>query len=296
MLDGVLAPPPHQILQADAPPIQASATRSTCPYCGVGCGVLATPDGQGGAMISGDPDHPANLGKLCSKGSALGETLALDTRLLHPMLRLASGSYLRTDWNTALDQVATGFRRIVERDATDPAVQEAKLALPYAYSRLDVHGRAAVLYKQAAESFDAELAKLDASIASVARGDFLAALEREEIKQDADWVVHLRRLPGAPETFYLVSLLASHDFQTALQNYLDLTDLRRTLLAAQTSLGAFDDLIAVRANGDVSVSYALTAIVRATFGGQQKLLTYGCRSRDQRRSVGIRSSCRRVFV
>ena len=50
------------------------ATRTTCPYCGVGCGVLATPDGRGGAAISGDGEHPANFGRLCSKGSALGET------------------------------------------------------------------------------------------------------------------------------------------------------------------------------------------------------------------------------
>ena len=53
------------------------ATRTTCPYCGVGCGVLATPDGAGGAAIAGDPEHPANFGRLCSKGSALGETLGL---------------------------------------------------------------------------------------------------------------------------------------------------------------------------------------------------------------------------
>ena len=52
------------------------ATKTTCPYCGVGCGVLATPDGNGGAAISGDPEHPGNFGRLCSKGSALGETLA----------------------------------------------------------------------------------------------------------------------------------------------------------------------------------------------------------------------------
>ena len=63
------------------------AVRTTCPYCGVGCGVLATPDGDGGAAIAGDPAHPANFGRLCSKGSALGETLSLDGRLLHPMMR-----------------------------------------------------------------------------------------------------------------------------------------------------------------------------------------------------------------
>ncbi|RAI37446.1 hypothetical protein CH338_16125, partial [Rhodoplanes elegans] len=57
---------------------------TTCPYCGVGCGVVATPDGQGGLAIAGDPEHPANAGRLCSKGAALGETLSLSTRLLHP--------------------------------------------------------------------------------------------------------------------------------------------------------------------------------------------------------------------
>ncbi len=99
----------------DTPPV----IRTTCPYCGVGCGVLASPDGRGGAMMSGDPDHPANFGRLCSKGSALGETLSLDTRLLHPMLRQPDGGYARTGWNTALDQVANGFARIIERDGPD---------------------------------------------------------------------------------------------------------------------------------------------------------------------------------
>ncbi|WP_398470258.1 molybdopterin-dependent oxidoreductase [Tardiphaga sp.] len=90
-----------------------TTVRTTCAYCGVGCGVLATPDGQGGAAIAGDPDHPANLGRLCSKGSALGETLALDERLLHPMMRDASGAMARVGWSDALDHVADGFRNIV---------------------------------------------------------------------------------------------------------------------------------------------------------------------------------------
>lgn len=51
------------------------SVRSTCPYCGVGCGVLLSPDGKGGVTVKGDPDHLANFGRLCSKGSALGETV-----------------------------------------------------------------------------------------------------------------------------------------------------------------------------------------------------------------------------
>jgi hypothetical protein len=60
------------------------SVRTSCPYCGVGCGVVATADVAGGAAIAGDKSHPANFGRLCSKGSTLDETLALETRLLHP--------------------------------------------------------------------------------------------------------------------------------------------------------------------------------------------------------------------
>src|SRR6202166_5133602 len=93
----------------------ASATRTTCPYCGVGCGVLATSDGNGGAAIAGDPEHPANLGRLCSKGSALGETLGLEGRLLYPMIR-CKGVLERVAWSDALDHVAHRFNHIIARD------------------------------------------------------------------------------------------------------------------------------------------------------------------------------------
>lgn len=89
-------------------------TKTTCPYCGVGCGVLATPDGAGGAVIAGDTEHPANLGRLCSKGSALGETLSQSERLLHPMVRARTGAMQRVAWGTALDHVADHFHAIIK--------------------------------------------------------------------------------------------------------------------------------------------------------------------------------------
>ena len=104
-------------MNAAAPP--SPTIRTTCPYCGVGCGVLAQADGRGGAAIAGDPTHPANLGRLCSKGSALGETVGLSGRLLHPMLRGADGALARAPWPQALDHVADGLRRIIERDGPD---------------------------------------------------------------------------------------------------------------------------------------------------------------------------------
>jgi hypothetical protein len=157
---------------------------------------------------------------------------------------------LRAGWAEAFaeqfDRALVPWSLLAERDATDSAVQEALLALPYAYSKLKVHGRAAVLYERAASSYGSELEKLDASIDSIERGEFLKALEREEIRKDKDWVIRLRSLPEAPETFYLVSLMASNDFQTSLQNYIDLTDMRRQLVDRKRSLDAFEDIIRLR--------------------------------------------------
>ena len=135
---------------------------------------------------------------------------------------------------------------LIQRDATDSAVQEARLALPYAYGQLQVFGRAASLYGQALDSFGKELQKVDASTKSIREGKFLQALVREEIEQDRQWVVRLRSVPGTPETFYLTDLMASHDFQTALQNYLDLEDLRKRLVVWQNGFDAFDDIIRLR--------------------------------------------------
>jgi len=154
---------------------------------------------------------------------------------------------LRAGWADAsaenYERALVPWSLLADRGATDAAVQEALLALPYAYGKLDIHGRAAVLYGQAVETFDQELQRVDASIGSIRSGEFLEALVRPEIREDADWVVRLRELPDAPETFYLLELMASHDFQTALQNYLDLEGLRTRLVAWQRSLGAFLDLI-----------------------------------------------------
>jgi assimilatory nitrate reductase catalytic subunit len=103
----------------NALPPQPRPVRTTCPYCGVGCGILAGADSNGGTTITGDPAHPANFGRLCSKGSALGETLSLEARVLHPMLRQAGGALVRTDWDTALTKVAGGLRVILDRDGPD---------------------------------------------------------------------------------------------------------------------------------------------------------------------------------
>src|SRR5512146_1146649 len=144
------------------------------------------------------------------------------------------------------DRALVPWNLLAERQPTDVAVQEAMLAVPHAYSNLKLYGRAAITYGRALDLFSNQIEKVDASIDSIRQGRFLKALMREESREDQSWVIRLRSLPGAPETYYLMELMASHDFQTALHNYLDLEDLRSKLTGWQTSLDAFDDIIRLR--------------------------------------------------
>ena len=91
----------------------SASVHTTCPYCGVGCGVLARP-ANGAFEIAGDPQHPANFGRLCSKGAALADTLGLEGRLLHPLIL---GQRVR--WDDALTHVAQGFNRAIREHGPD---------------------------------------------------------------------------------------------------------------------------------------------------------------------------------
>ncbi|PKM09939.1 MAG: nitrate reductase [Gammaproteobacteria bacterium HGW-Gammaproteobacteria-10] len=96
--------------------MKVNTVKTTCPYCGVGCGIEARIDDAAThkLTIQGDPHHPANFGKLCSKGAALGDTVSLENRLLYPEV-----NGLETDWNTALDTVAEGLSAIIEQHGPD---------------------------------------------------------------------------------------------------------------------------------------------------------------------------------
>lgn len=99
-------------------------TKSTCPYCGVGCGVIVTSEGERITAVRGDPAHPANFGRLCTKGSTLHLTaapeLARQARLLHPMARSARGAApQRVDWDAALDLAADRFAATIAAHGPD---------------------------------------------------------------------------------------------------------------------------------------------------------------------------------
>ncbi len=88
--------------------------RTTCAYCGVGCGIEAVVTGPRELTIKGDPVHPANFGKLCSKGTHLGETVGLEGRLLHPMI-----GEERASWDDALGLVADRMRDCIAQHGPD---------------------------------------------------------------------------------------------------------------------------------------------------------------------------------
>jgi len=95
-------------------------TRSTCCYCGVGCGVIIESDGSHITGVRGDPEHPANFGRLCSKGATLHLTARDEMRALYPELRASRGEERqRVSWDAALDAVADKFAAVIRQHGPD---------------------------------------------------------------------------------------------------------------------------------------------------------------------------------
>src|SRR3982751_5766519 len=104
--------------------MKETETKSTCPYCGVGCGVIIESDGDRITGVRGDPDHPANFGRLCTKGSTLhltaAEPVTKQVRLLHPMRREHRGDRpVRIAWSSALEFAAESFAQVIREHGPD---------------------------------------------------------------------------------------------------------------------------------------------------------------------------------
>jgi outer membrane protein assembly factor BamD (BamD/ComL family) len=132
------------------------------------------------------------------------------------------------------------------RNLLDAAVQEAYLAVPYAFGKLNANKQAADNYTTAIGSYDAEVARLDESIEAIRAGRLLDAIVERDTTGRLGWFWQLRTLPDAPESRYLYHLLATNDFQEGLKNYRDLNFLGRVLGNWDASMSAFDDMIDTR--------------------------------------------------
>jgi hypothetical protein len=157
---------------------------------------------------------------------------------------------LGTGWaDAALGQykeALSPWLELRERNLLDAAVQESYLSVPYAFSKLNASAQAAEYYESAVSSFDAENARLDDAIGRIRSGNMLDALLQGEKDTRYGWFWQLKTLPDAPESRYLYTVLAGHDFQEGLKNYRDLSFLGKTLDRWGDSMIAFEDMVDTR--------------------------------------------------
>ena len=132
------------------------------------------------------------------------------------------------------------------RSLLDSAVQESYLAVPYAYGKLEANAQAAEDYEAALTSFAAEQKALDGAIGRIQSGTMLQDLLASDEQTHYGWFWQLRNLPDEPESRYLYSIMAGHDFQEGLKNYRDLTFLGASLDVWSDSTQAFGDMIDTR--------------------------------------------------
>ena len=206
-----------------------------------------------------DPSNPEILGLRDKANLALGYAWLQAERPLEakaPLQRVrlngpfSNKALLGVGWSDAalenFDSALVPWMELQQRSLLDPAVQEALLAVPYAFSRLGADEQAAAHYLDAVAAYAAELLRLESSIDSIETGEFIAALLDPEVLDATGWQWRLTGLPESNETRYLYELLASHRFQEGLKNYRDLQFLRGNLDQWLQSLGAFDDILDTR--------------------------------------------------
>jgi hypothetical protein len=140
----------------------------------------------------------------------------------------------------------TPWLELRSRNVLDAAVQESYLAVPYAFGKLNANAQSAEYYEGAVTSFEAENGRLDQAIAGIQHGDLLQRVLTKDKEARYGWFWQLKNLPDAPESRYLYTVLAGHDFQEGLKNYRDLVYMSGTLDHWDDSMGAFQDMIDTR--------------------------------------------------
>lgn len=135
-----------------------------------------------------------------------------------------------------------------QRDLTDAAVLESRIAVPYAYAELKAYGQSLARYNEAIAAFDLERKDLDESIAAIRAGKLLAGLLERNPAEEMGWFWTVEKLPEMPHASHLAPVLAQHEFQEAFKNFRDLQFLSRNLNEWADNLGVFSDMLANRRN------------------------------------------------
>jgi tetratricopeptide (TPR) repeat protein len=207
------------------------------------------------------PDDTPELADLRDKANvALGyaylqKSLAGDAAPVLARVRIAgpfaTKAMLGLGWAAAEDgryaEALTPWLALRDRDLLDSAVQEALLAVPYAYGQLDRHGEAVGEYQAALAGFDAEIGRLDAAIAAAEGGGIVPALLVADDPGLGRWNWQLDEVPASVETRYLYALMADHGFQEGLRNVRDLRALDAWLGDWADRVATYRDMVATRA-------------------------------------------------
>jgi len=163
---------------------------------------------------------------------------------------LSNKALLGTGWadteNGDFGSALVPWMELSHRDATDPAVQESLLAIPYAMTKMDLNGRAVQHYNEAIELLLSERGKLDQSIQSIQAGDLQDVLLQEGLGAGNGWLQELYLDTDAPALRYQLTLMSSHVFQEAIKNYRDLIVIKSNLARWQDNIGAYDDMLISR--------------------------------------------------
>jgi len=244
----------------------AKTAKAWSPYLAYNLGVAWIRNGQldrGAKELDtlGDmPGHSEELRVLRDKanlalgysylqgGAANQSRVSLDrVRLEGP---LSNKALLGAGWADAeaddYGQALVPWSELGKRDVTDPAVQEALLAIPYAMERMDLHGRAVQKYNDAIGTLFDEKAMLDESIDAIRRGGLLEALKVRDPGGGSGWLQKLTLDTRTPALRYQLTLMASNRFQEAVKDYRDLLVLHDNLKTWDGSIDAFDDMLSAR--------------------------------------------------
>jgi hypothetical protein len=203
--------------------------------------------------------------------AALSQRHADDARRLLERVRLngvhANQALLGFGWAAVAQQqpalALTSWHELAARDAGDPAVLEALIALPFAHAALGDYSTSLEGYAQAAASFEAETQRLDASIAAIRSGRLIEGLLERHPGREMDGFGHLDELPGMPHAAHLSQVLARHEFQEAFRNVRDLHFLESNLRQWRDTLGVFRDMLENRRQAYASRLQPARALAQA---------------------------------
>ena len=183
--------------------------------------------------------------------AALQEQRVEDARRLLERVRInglhANKALLGFGWAATSNKqhalALVSWSELAGRDGSDPAVLEARIALPYAQAQMGAFDQSLNLYEQAVSEFDGEAQRLDASIAAIRSGKLIEGLLERNPADEMGWFGNLRKLPEMPHAAHLSQVLAQHQFQEAFKNVRDLRFLESNLAQWRDTLGVFRDML-----------------------------------------------------